>query len=76
MLIINNLCMIYHIQCGTIFVKQNYFAHVGFINERRKFPLTTSRIANQSEEGGATYKMVKWIKFLNRFRPIIAQYFK
>ena len=39
---------------GTIFVKQNYFAQVSFINEqRRKLPLTTSRIANHNEEGGA-----------------------
>ena len=35
------------IQYGNIFVKQNYFAHFGFINEQhRKLPLTTSRIAN------------------------------
>ena len=31
----------YLIQYATIFVKQNYFAHVSFINEqRRKLPLT------------------------------------
>ena len=49
------MCIIYVIQYGTIFVKQNYFAHVSFINEqRRNLPLTTSRIANDNEKGGAT----------------------
>ena len=55
--VINNkyLCIMYLIRYGTIFVKQNYITHVSFINEqRRKLPLTTSRIANHNEEGGAT----------------------
>ena len=66
MLIINNptsfvvknnkyLCIIYPFQYGTIIVKQNYFAHVSFINEqRRKLLLTTSPLANNNEERGAT----------------------
>ena len=55
--VINNnyLCIMYLIQYGTILVKQNYFTHVIFINEkRRKLPLTTSRIANHNEEGETT----------------------
>ena len=50
--VINNkyFCIMYLIQYGTIFVK-----NVSFINEqRRKLSLTTSRIANHNEEGGAT----------------------
>ena len=65
MFLINNkyLCIIlYLIQYGTIFVKQNYFAHFRFINEQRDCDATschfktTSRIVNRYEAGGCMEK--------------------
>ena len=43
--VINNkyLCMSNLIQYGTIFVKQNCFAHVRFINEQRNGDVTGCR---------------------------------
>ena len=41
--------------------KQNYFAHVSFINEQhRKLALTTSRISNHNDDGGATQNIRSW----------------
>ena len=43
--VINNkyLCIIYLIHYGTIFVKQNYFAHISCINEQRDCDVASCR---------------------------------
>ena len=50
----------YPIQYGTIFVidKQNYLAHVSFINERRKLPLTTPRNSQSQWRGWGNVKKI------------------